>query len=149
MQQMVFLDSSLKDAADHFVRFCMTARDRISEQKTKSGMDICDKAIHYIEDNYFRTDLSLVSASAEIGVSPNYLSSLIKKRTGNSFVDYLTQKRMETAKTLLLGSSMKIREISEACGYSDQHYFSYCFKKYEGVSPNMLRRQMNQEEKRP
>lgn len=147
MQQMVFLDSSLKDAADHFVRFCMAARDRIAEQKTKSSMDICDKAIRHIEDHYFNADLSLMSASTEIGVSPNYLSSLIKKRTGKSFVDYLTQKRMETAKSLLLNTGMKIREVSEACGYNDQHYFSYCFKKYEGVSPNMLRRQLNQEEK--
>lgn len=147
MQQMVFLDSSLKDAADHFVNFCMTARDRISEQKTKSSMDICDKAIRHIEDNYFKADLSLMSASTEIGVSPNYLSSLIKKRTGKSFVDYLTQKRMEAAKTLLLNTAMKIKEVSETCGYNDQHYFSYCFKKYEGVSPNMLRRRLSQEEK--
>jgi AraC-type DNA-binding domain-containing proteins len=35
---------------------------------------------------------------------------------------------------------MKIREISEKCGYNDQHYFSYCFKKYEGISPNACRR---------
>ena len=109
-------------------------------------MDICDKAIRHIEDNYFKADLSLMSASTEIGVSPNYLSSLIKKRTGKSFVDYLTQKRMEAAKTLLLNTAMKIKEVSETCGYNDQHYFSYCFKKYEGVSPNMLRRRLSQEE---
>ncbi len=34
---------------------------------------------------------------------------------------------------------MKIFEISQKCGYSDQHYFSYCFKKYYGVSPNKYR----------
>lgn len=147
MQQMAFLDSSLKDASEHFVHFCMAARDRIAEHKTKSSMDICDRAIRYIEDNYSNADLSLMSASTEIGVSPNYLSALIKKRTGNSFVDYLTKKRMETAKILLLNTAMKIREVSEACGYNDQHYFSYCFKKYEGVSPNMLRRQLTQEER--
>ena len=124
MQQMAFLDSSLKDASEHFVHFCMAARDRIAEHKTKSSMDICDRAIRYIEDNYSNADLSLMSASTEIGVSPNYLSALIKKRTGNSFVDYLTKKRMETAKILLLNTAMKIREVSEACGYNDQHYFS-------------------------
>ena len=42
---------------------------------------------------------------------------------------------------LVLGSSMKMREIAERCGYSDQHYFSYCFKKYCGVSPNAMRQE--------
>ena len=49
---------------------------------------------------------------------------------------------MEQARQQLLHTDKKIREISESCGYSDQHYFSYCFKKYAGLSPNALRRQM-------
>ena len=64
-----------------------------------------------------------------------------KKETGSSFVDLLTKKRIETARELVLGSSMKMREIAERCGYSDQHYFSYCFKKYCGVSPNAMRQE--------
>ena len=51
----------------------------------------------------------------------------------------LTEKRMEKAKELLLGSNMKISEICERCGYPDQHYFSYGFKKYYGVSPAKMR----------
>lgn len=141
MQQMMFLDGSLLEAEEHFVSFCMGARDAIEEQKARSSMDICERALDYIEKNYAKADLSLMSVSTKVGASPNYLSSLIKKRTGRSFVDYLTARRMEEARSLLLGTGMKIREVSEACGYSDQHYFSYCFKKFEGVSPNMLRQQ--------
>lgn len=116
-------------------------QDMIAEQKTKSSADICDRALAYIEENYADAELSLMTASAQIGISPNYLSARIKKRTGRSFIDYLTEKRMAEAKKLLLETPMKIREISERCGYSDQHYFSYCFKKYEGKSPNQLRAQ--------
>ena len=53
---------------------------------------------------------------------------------------------METARELLLTTPMKIMEVAQQCGYSDQHYFSYCFKKYCGISPNMLRHQSRQEE---
>ena len=60
----------------------------------------------------------------------------IIKRTAD-----LTGQRMEEARRQLLHTDKKIREISESCGYSDQHYFSYCFKKFAGVSPNALRRQ--------
>ena len=48
---------------------------------------------------------------------------------------------MDAARELLLTTPMKILEIAQQCGYSDQHYFSYCFKKYCGITPNMLRRQ--------
>lgn len=144
MQQMRFLGSSLEEAVEHFVRFFGKAQACIIAQRQKSSLDICDRALSYIEAHYADTELSLVSVSAEIGVSPNYLSSLIKKRTGRSFVDFLTQKRMDTAKRLLLTTSMRVREIAEACGYSDQHYFSYSFKKYEGSSPNLLRQQSEQ-----
>ena len=51
----------------------------------------------------------------------------------------LTERRMKEAYDLLTLSALKILEISEKCGYSDQHYFSYCFKKYYGLSPNKMR----------
>ena len=41
---------------------------------------------------------------------------------------------------LLQGGGLKVAEIAGRCGYSDQHYFSYCFKKYYGVSPARMRR---------
>ena len=46
---------------------------------------------------------------------------------------------MKAAYDLLLCSNLKVLEISEKCGYSDQHYFSYCFKKYYGDSPGKIR----------
>ena len=119
----------------------------LEAQKNKGSMDICERALRYIEETYADAGLSLMTTSQEVGVSPNYLSALIKKKTGKSFVDYLTAKRMETARRLLLDTGMKVREIAQACGYSDQHYFSYCFKKYAGLSPNMLRQQAGEREK--
>lgn len=143
MQQMSFLDSPIHEVEEHFLRFCLSARDRIEEEKTVSNMNVCERAVKLIEKNYCCCDISLMTLSSEIGVSPNYLSALLKKKTGKSFVDFLTQQRIEAARKMLRETSMKVREISEACGYSDQHYFSYCFKKYTGVSPNMLRQQLN------
>ena len=46
---------------------------------------------------------------------------------------------MKAAYDMLVCSPMKILEVAEKCGYSDQHYFSYCFKKYYGESPNHVR----------
>lgn len=117
------------------------------EQYKDSTTLISEQALNIIEEKYMEQNLSLVSVSNEIAVSPNYLSSLIKKSTGSTFVDLLTKKRIMVAKELLLYSNLKIREIAEKCGYSDQHYFSYCFKKYTGMSPNACRRMETGENK--
>ena len=90
-------------------------------------------------------NLSLVSLSSMLDVSPNHLSSCIKKYAGETFINILIRKRMEAARELLINSNLKIQDISQRCGYTDQHYFSYCFKKYCGESPNALRRRLEAE----
>lgn len=123
-----------------YADLCIEAKELIAEQRRKSGEILCDKAIEIIQTRYSDQDLSIAAVSTEIAVSPNYLSALIKKTTGSTFVELLTHKRIEKAKELLMCTSMKIREITEECGYRDQHYFSYCFKKTTGKSPNQCRR---------
>lgn len=141
MRQMAFFTGSLEEMEIKITEFCLRVREIITNQRKKSGIVLCDKTMQMIENMYDNPDMTLNYVSGQIGVSPNYLSALIRKHTGKTFVDLLTAKRIETAKELLLCSTMKIREISEKCGYSDQHYFSYCFKKYTGFSPGAMREQ--------
>ena len=131
---------NIGDSKKFYVDICTTARMMIADQRKKSSVMLCSRAIRIINEKFADPDLSLVSVSTEISVSPNYLSALLKKDTGETFKELLTKKRIETAKELLMDTSMKVREISEKCGYNDQHYFSYCFKKYTGMSPNNCRR---------
>lgn len=95
--------------------------------------------VQIIDERFPDEELSLTGVSAELAVSPNYLSALIKKEKKKNFITLLTEKRMKAAYDMLVCSSMKVLEISEKCGYSDQHYFSYCFKKFYGDSPNKVR----------
>ena len=127
-------------------KMCLAAKSLISTQKKKSSEIICEKALDIIENKYADQELSLLSVSSEIGVSPNYLSTLIKKNTGRTFVELLTDRRIRKARELLLGTTMKIREITEACGYRDQFYFSHCFKKITGMSPKECRRANEQKQ---
>ena len=121
------------------ISLCLDARDIISRSQRHESETICDRAIQIINDEYMNEDLSLTDASEKLGVSPNYLSALIKKTKSQNFVALVTERRMKAASDLLLCTSMKIFEVSQKCGYSDQHYFSYCFKKYFGMSPNKYR----------
>ena len=105
--------------------------------------------VQIIDNRYSDETLSLTGVSSELGVSPNYLSALIKKTKKENFVNLLTERRMRAAYDMLVCTGMKVLEISEKCGYSDQHYFSYCFKKYSGTSPVALRRARAAGEARP
>jgi len=140
LQGKIIYDNS-KPVWNQYIDFCLAAKEMVAEERKKSSTFICEQTSEIIENRYMDQGISLVSVSGEIAVSPNYLSALIKKMTGYTFVDLLTKKRIEVAKELLIGTSMKVREISERCGYNDQHYFSYCFKKYIGVSPNACRKE--------
>ena len=85
-RQLTLLDRPFPEAAEAFKKFCLMSMEQIDEEKQKSSMDACDRALLMIRNGFADPDISLVSVSSQIGVSPNYLSTLIKKRTGSSFV---------------------------------------------------------------
>lgn len=121
------------------IDLCVCAKDLISNYQKRDTEVLCDKVIQIIDEEYANENLSLTSVSERLAVSPNYLSALIKKTKKKNFVALVTERRMKAAYDLLVFSTMKILEVAEKCGYSDQHYFSYCFKKFYGESPNKIR----------
>ena len=111
----------------------------IFNQRQKNIDVLAASAMEMIKNEYGNKDMCLNLLSDRLHCSPNYLSSLIKKSKGDSFVNLLTSVRMNKAKNLIVMTNKKIMEISEEVGYGDQHYFSYCFKKFFKVSPNKMR----------
>ncbi len=124
---------------NELIAFCKDAKNLISKSQKRDTEILCDKVVQIIDGNYSDESLSLTGVSNELAVSPNYLSALIKKHKKKNFITLLTERRMKAAYDMLLCTNMKVVEISEKCGYSDQHYFSYCFKKFYGESPNKIR----------
>ena len=116
------------------------------EPAVRGGSLLCRRALETIDQRYMDPGLSLVSLSGMLDVSPNHLSACIKKYAGETFINTLVRKRMEAARELLSATDLKIRDVAQRCGYRDQHYFSYCFKKYCGESPNALRRRLDAEQ---
>jgi len=125
---------------EEIIHLALEAKDIMSSQRKQNSELLCDGAIHIIETEYGDETLSLVSISERLHVSSSYLSAILRKNRGDTFVNLLTAKRMAAAKELLKCTSMKIMEVAKRCGYNDQHYFSYCFKRYYGTSPNKIRK---------
>lgn len=85
-------------------------------------------------------DLTVVNLARRFYVTPNYLSHLFKKYTGEGCYEYIVRKRIEKAKFLLENTSMKMGEIAALVGYQDLNYFSVAFKKHIGQAPTKYRR---------
>lgn len=111
-------------------------RDTISGRRYS---DIIEIAKDQIRKTYMSDEISLNTIAAEVGVSPSYFSSIFSKEMGKTFVEYLTEIRMDRAKELLMCSSMKTSEIGYEVGYKDPHYFSYIFKKTQNCTPKEFR----------
>ena len=92
-------------------------------------------AMSHIQFEYANRELSLTMLAQQLDVTPNYLSSLFTSETGMTFTQHLTGIRMTQAKKLLAETNLKIYQICQSIGYSDQAYFSRLFKSQEGVSP--------------
>ena len=111
-------------------------RDTISGRRYS---DIIEIAKDQIRKTYMSDEISLNTIAAEVGMSPSYFSSIFSKEMGKTFVEYLTEIRMDRAKELLMCSSMKTSEIGYEVGYKDPHYFSYIFKKTQNCTPKEFR----------
>ena len=83
--------------------------------------------------------LSLTSAAAAAFLSPNYLAHLIKKETGRTFVEWVTDRRLTRAKELLANDTRRIKEIAFLVGYRDEAYFARRFRQSVGQSPSDFR----------
>lgn len=135
----LFFNNSYEEIEQQLGEMCVGACQSITGQRQKNADIIASKAMDMIQNQFGDSGLSLNVLSEQLHCSSNYLSALIKKVHGESFINLLTKRRMEYARDQLLCSNLKIFEIAVASGYVDQHYFSYCFKKYYGVSPNKIR----------
>jgi two-component system response regulator YesN len=112
----------------------------ISKDRQDTYKQLVQKAKEYIKKNYGNSEISINEVCSYLHLSTTYFSFIFKKETKTTFVNYLTQVRMEASKELLRTTSLKAFEIAEKVGYSEPNYFSYSFKKKFGVSPSEYRR---------
>ena len=96
-------------------------------------------AVEYIGAHYADCDLKLPDLLEHLGVSRSYFSTVFKEKTGQSFVEYLTNLRMEKAKEYLRETGLCTYEIADRIGFADPHYFSLTFRRRTGMTPKQYR----------
>lgn len=145
MSQMSRVVSSADEMMHYLIeiiRDAINLRDQSATQKYRSTMD---KAKAFIQENYHNENISLNSVANVVNISMSHFSTIFSQEAGKTFIEYLTEVRMDKAKELLRCTDMKTAEIGYAVGYKDPHYFSYIFKKTQQCSPKEFKTHFMQE----
>ena len=127
---------SLAELSQWMKEICKKMQIIIQEMRSDKTKSFVKKAVEHVHSHYMDKDLTVEALSQELHVSAAYFSTVFKRETGKSFINYLTDYRMEKALRLLMEEAEKTYIIAEAVGYSDPNYFSYAFKKKFGMSPS-------------
>jgi AraC family transcriptional activator of pobA len=90
-------------------------------------------------DERYREPLSTADVAAAVALSPGYLTTLVRRRTGRAVLDWILERRMAAARQLLLGTDMSAEAVAGRVGFSDPAYFNRRFRAYHGLSPGRWR----------
>lgn len=96
----------------------------------------------FLRENYMNR-IMLEDAARAVCLSPNYLSHLLKREFGKSFLELLSGLRIEAAKALLRTTTLRVADIAARTGFEDEAYFSRRFRQIEGCAPTEFRELMN------
>lgn len=89
---------------------------------------------------HFRDNITLKQIASKVGLTPNYLGLLIKKNTGKSFMEYITDLRLVHAKNMLKYSYFSVDYISQSSGFPSCSYFIQLFKKHYKITPKQYQK---------
>ena len=131
-------ESNFSTIKSHTKSLLLECVSEISSKKKKIENPIISKICTYINEN-LSSDISLEQMAEYTNVSSFYLSKLFKEEKGVTFINFITDKRLEEAQKLLKETNLSIKEITAQIGYNDQNYFSRIFKNKYGVTPSEAR----------
>jgi len=132
VDQAVEKEEEFEEKLSNVLNFALKFRD---SKMTGKYADVILKAKHFIEENYADQNTTLTSVAQAVCLSPNHFSAIFSQECKTTFIEYLTNVRIENAKRLIRETDRKGYDIAYDCGFSDPHYFSYIFKKNTGLSP--------------
>ncbi|KRF18443.1 response regulator transcription factor [Paenibacillus sp. Soil787] len=126
----------IDDLIDRFTHLLCGRITQMNETSQLSNKMM--KALRYIHEHYHE-EISIEGVTFAIGISPSYLHQLFKKELDRTFLDYVTEYRIQQAKRILRQEDAKISEVAARIGYRSPQHFTQVFKRVTGILPHQYR----------
>lgn len=97
-----------------------------------------ENVAHYLDDHY-ALDVPQEILEKIAMMSGTKLKKLFKQKYQMTITEYSQRKRMNIAETLLLNTSLEIKDVAKSVGYSSHSKFTTYYKKYKGICPKDVR----------
>lgn len=120
-------------------RFSEELLKAVGEREQDRNGAIAMQIARLLEERY-HLPITVEDIAKDVYLSPNYVRTIFKEKTGETILDYLTRIRMNHASELLKDRALKVREIAHRVGYENVSYFCSVFHKHKGSTPNEYRK---------
>jgi AraC-like DNA-binding protein len=120
------------------IELARLARDVVADLKRSGEPLLAD--VFAVIDRRHAEALSLRDVAAELGLTPGHLTTVVRRRTGRTVQEWIIERRMAEARTMLEVTDLPIAEIARRAGIFDPGYFSRQFTRVHGMSPRKWRR---------
>jgi len=107
------------------------------------GLELCDKIVQIIEENYSDPELSITFICEKAYTSRSNVCTAFKRETGKTLNEAINDYRVAKACKLLHDTGLSFAEVAERTGFREYNYFSKLFKKRMGLPPSAYRRSIN------
>lgn len=134
--------ASVREAELCFISCFSKIQGAIETRQNESCSNSMKDVLEYISIHYAE-DISIQDIADAVGLSEGHLRKRFKRETGETIVTYLTEYRISRAKVFMQRGETRMQEICAKTGFASEQYFSYVFKKSEGMSPSVYMKSLS------
>jgi len=131
---------SIEELAENLLAAASAICANIEKSNRRREMELSASIISYINENIADPILNLSKVASAFSLSERYTQALIRKSVDKSFFEYVDQKRMKMAYSMLTESAMSVNDIGVKCGFALPNSFYKAFKRHFGFPPTDLRK---------
>ena len=134
---------TIQSMQNFIINSALSIHENLHKERYDTMKQLIVEAKKYITEHFTNPDLSVEMVCEHLHISQAYFSTLFKKETGQTYISYLTELRLNKAIELLNKTEDKTYIIANKVGYTEPNYFSYVFKKNFGIAPSRYQRRAN------
>ncbi len=120
------------------VNLSRLAADVVGDLRLKNETLLAE-VFGFIEERYGEP-ISLKDVARAVGLSAGHLTTVVRRKTGRTVLEWITERRMAEARRLLVGTDLPVEEVGRRVGYGDSGYFVRTFRRAHGATPLGWRR---------